>query len=240
MMSEPSELVLSASSLKVWLTCGHRYLLEHVYRVPAPPNMDMAIGTAVHAGVEAAHKGENLPRLNVGLGLAAEIGKMPSVTSNEAQKASDEALAMYEVYRTKIAPDFTPTIIEQSAIVRINSVLFSGQIDAADDQGVHDTKTTATLSKFRPERHRLQMTGYRFLYRAITGHLPRRLLLDVIARNLKWKTVEIEPDEGEFVDVLTLTAQGILEGRYEPTGASSGACNRCPYSTGVCTYARLD
>lgn len=237
-MSEPSELVLSASSLKSWLTCGRKYWYEQVLRVPGAPNMAMAIGTAVHAGIEALHKGENLPRLNVGLGLAAEIGKMsPLPSSEECQQASDDALTMFEMYQEKVAPTFRPTMIERSFVIRVNGTLVSGQIDAADED-VHDTKTTATLSKFRPEKHRLQLNLYRMGFRSITGRNPARLLLDVLARNGRYKQVEIDVDEGEAVDVIALASRAILSGDYEPTGTLNGSCPRCPFSQ-ICEFSEV-
>jgi hypothetical protein len=240
-MTEPVELIVSASSMKEYLTCGYRYLLSSVWRVPGAPNMDMAIGTAVHAGVEALHKALPEPLEATETALLAELDKVRGPDPTSPSRAMNEASDMYRLYAAKIAPTFKPTMIERSFVTRINGYLFAGQIDVADDtDAVRDTKTTASLTKFKPERHRVQMTGYRFGFKSITGRWPTRLLLDVVTRNLKWKTVEIEPDQDEFITSLTLTQRGILGGDYEPTGASSGACARCPYSTGVCRYARLD
>lgn len=233
-------LILSASSTKTYLSCSYRYLLENVFRIPAPPNMAMAIGSAVHAGVEALHKGENLPRLNVGLSIAKDAATMaPVPSSEEMQAASDDALAMYELYKSKVAPTFTPTLVETSFIVSLDGILFSGQIDAADED-VHDTKTTDNLSSFRPSYHGFQMTGYRFGYKFLTGRWPRRLLLDVIARNGRWKQVEITPDPGDFMDALGLVRDGILSETFEPTGVETGACRRCPYFERECSFGRID
>jgi hypothetical protein len=84
------------------------------------------------------------------------------------------------------------------------------------------------------------MSLYRHGYRALTGRWPGRLILDVIARNGRWKQVEVQPDDQEMTTAIALTRTGILKGEFEPTGASTGRCARCPYSTGACTYARLD
>lgn len=239
-MIEPSELVLSASSIGSYLRCSYAYYLGNVLRIPSPPNMDMLAGTGVHSAAEAFHKGEN-PEEALAAAMAEGLASMPGVIPAEAAGAVSNALAMYGVYRDKIAPTFVPIMVEQGFVIRVDGVLASGQIDVTDDQDqVRDTKTTRLLSKFRPDRHRLQLSLYGIAFRALTGRKPRRLLLDVVAKNLRFKTVEIEPDEGEFVDVLTLVAGGIMRSEFEPTGAWSGACNRCPYSTGVCTYARLD
>jgi hypothetical protein len=150
-MNEGAELLLSASSIKTYMDCGYKYLLEHVWRLPAAPNMDMAIGTAVHAGVEAMHKGLD-PR---------EQGELATFSLDREWAGDDmgfteaekEVFGMMVLYRKNIAPTFHPTLIEKDFVIRVDGTLVSGRIDAADED-VHDTKTTANLSKFRPERHR--------------------------------------------------------------------------------------
>jgi hypothetical protein len=240
-VTEPVELIVSASAMKTYLRCGYQYLLDSVWRVPGAPNMDMAIGTAVHAGAEALHKGLPDPHGTTLRALDKEIESMPTPAHKEVLEAIHDAELMYLLYHSGPAATFTPAMVERSFVARINGLLFAGQIDVADtEDAVRDTKTTANLSKFRPERHRVQLTGYRFGFKSITGRWPTRLLLDVVTRNLKWKTVEVQPDEDEFIAALTLTHVGVLNGDYEPTGASSGACARCPYSTGVCRFVRLD
>ena len=51
-------LVLSTSSVTEYLRCHHRYFLGHVYRMRGTQSVPAAIGQAVHAGVEAMHKGQ--------------------------------------------------------------------------------------------------------------------------------------------------------------------------------------
>lgn len=236
-MSEPSELVLSASSLKTWLNCGRRYWYEQVLRLPSAPTMEMTIGTATHAGVEAHHNGQDALEATESA-FGREYEGMDHTGGDDPAAGLHDATAMLALYRENIAPTFHPTIVERDFLVRLNGVLVSGRIDAADDD-VHDTKTTATLSRFRPERHRLQMTLYRHGFRTITGRWPGRLLLDVIARNLRWKTVEVEHDDGELADVLALASRGILGGVYDPTGALNGSCSRCSFWR-ICEFAVTD
>lgn len=238
MNPEPRPLILSASSISEWLRCHYAYLLGSVWRVPAPPNLDMAIGTAVHAGVEALHKGGPDPVGSLQDALIDAMESMPAVPEAEATQGLLDALAMFRLYQDKIAPGFHPTLIEQSFVIDINGVTVSGQIDAADED-VHDTKTTATLSRFRPEKHRFQLSLYRHGYRAITGRWPGRLILDVLARNGRWKQVELQPDDHEVASVLALTSRGILSGDFSPTGALSNRCPRCPFLE-VCQYAVVD
>lgn len=231
-------LILSASSISAYLRCGHAWLMGNIWRVPAAPNMAMAVGTAVHAGVEQFWKGLPDPVGTTQGAFRRELESMPTFDKREGEQGIVDAHNMLKVYFEKIAPTFRPTIVEKAFVMDIQGILVSGQIDAADED-VHDTKTTATLSKFRPERHRLQMTIYKLGYAVLTGRAPRRLLLDVIARNGRWKTVEIEPDVNEFMGVLGLVQTGIMRGEFPPNGALNGSCARCPYLE-ICDYARPD
>ena len=236
-MSEPVELIVSASAMRTYLRCGYQYLLDSVWREPGAPNMDMAVGTATHAGVEALHRGTPEPVQATVEALGVELDKMGLDMVGSPVEALTDATAMLRLYRDKIATTFRAAMIERPFVTRINGMLFAGQIDVADtDDAVRDTKTTANLTKFRPERHRVQLTGYRFGFRSITGRWPSRLLLDVVTRNLKWKTIEVQPDEDEFITSLTLTQRGIRKGEFDPTGAASGACPRCPYSS-ICSFS---
>lgn len=238
-------LVLSASSMKVYLRCSYQYLLSSVWRVPGAPNMAMTIGTATHSGIEALHKGLD-PVEATQTAFWRELASMPEPYEEPPGTALADALTMVEVYREKVLPTFEPDLVEASFVVSIGDVLFSGQIDAADED-VRDLKTTAgkTIngkppSAFKPESHRLQLTGYSLGYQFLTGRKPRRLLLDVLTRRGTYRSFEVAPDYGEFMDVLNLTASGIMKSEFEPTGVSTGACRFCPYYAKECAYGVID
>lgn len=236
-MTEPVELILSASSIRTYLTCGHRYYLSNVLRLPEPGSIAALIGTAVHAGAEAWHKRLPLrPGEATKRSFAAGLGSVPTAEAEGAPDALPEALRAWETYQRHILPLLgEPVLVEADFGLRIDGTLVTGRIDFAD-QDVHDTKTAETPSKVKPEYHRLQLSIYRHGYRALTGRWPGRLLLDIVGRNGRWKQMEVEPDDREMADAVGLTAHGILEGRFDPSGASSGACRWCPYLE-VCSYA---
>ena len=237
-MTGDAPLILSASSIKTWLRCGYQYLLSSVWQVPSAPNMAMIVGTATHAGVEAMHKGL-APVEATERAFRRELASMPEPYEEDPSGALASALAMLEMYQVRVAPTFKPNLVEASFIIAVGGVLFSGQIDAADED-VRDLKTTAALSGFRPESHRLQLTGYSLGYQFLTGRKPRRLLLDILTRNGKYKQAEVQPDVGEFMDVLGLTASAIMSGEFEPTGVSTGACKWCPFYQRECAYGVVD
>lgn len=232
-------LILSKSSMEVYGTCKRQWLYCYVYRIPGAPNLDMAVGTAVHAGAEAHWKGAD-PVEATTAALAHETALIPGLTVDEFQQAVTDAQAMTQTYLAHIVPTFPvpPTIIEQDFLISVDGVLVSGRIDVADGD-VHDTKTTSTPSKVTAERHSLGMTIYRHGYRVLTGKFPGRLVLDVVAKNGRWKVLEVEPDDQGMAEVVGLVAKGINAGDFAPTGAARGACYSCPFQA-ICSYAKLD
>lgn len=236
-MGEPLELILSASSISSYLSCPHRYYLASVLHLPGRQSMAMLMGTAVHAGAEALHKA--LPAGATERSFEAEVASVAPVEGESPAKGLAGALRLYETYRANIAPLLgKPVLVEAAFGMRVDGTLVTGRIDFADTD-VHDTKTTETPSKVRAEYHRLQLSIYRHGYRVLTGRWPGRLILDIVGLNGRFKQLVVDHDDQEMADAIGLTQAGIMEGRFEPSGALSGACRHCPYS-GVCSYAVLD
>jgi CRISPR/Cas system-associated exonuclease Cas4 (RecB family) len=132
-------------------------------------------------------------------------------------------------------------MVERSIKATINGIVFSGVIDSADEttDTVYDLKTHSGRSpSFVPKRHVYQMTGYGILYEHVTGRPAKHLMIDLITRTGKYRPYELQPDRREFVDVLTLTAEGIMDGRFDPNGADANRCRYCPMVR-RCTYARV-
>ena len=231
------ELILSKSSIDVWLDCHRKWMYAYVYRVHGPPSIEQARGQAVHAGVEALLKDKD-PFKALQKAWKAETALMPNADSAEARQALADAHTLLRVYQANIAPLLGTVIaIEKDFLVRVNGILMSGRIDVAD-QDVHDTKTTATPAKVSANSHRLGMTLYRHGYRALTGTWPGRLLLDIVARNGRWKQLEVEPDDAELAEVAGLVAKGVNEGDFAPTGAAKGSCHKCAY-VNICEFANV-
>lgn len=231
-------LVLSKSAVDAFLRCGYAYYLGYVIRLPSPPNLDMAVGTAVHKAAEVHWKASGDPEDALRAALVREVALIPTTTPDEAAQASRDALTMWRTYLMHIAPTFIPTLVEAPFLITIDGQLFSGVIDAADGD-VHDTKTTSTPSKVDPAHHRLGMTAYAHGFRALTGRSPGRLLLDVVAKNGRWAVKEVQPDDQELADVVGLVAQAIGAGRFEPNGALNGSCRGCAF-VDRCSYAKVD
>ena len=237
-MSDPS-LILSASSISFYLKCHYRYLLSNVYRIGGGrPNMAAVLGVAVHAGVEAFWKTPTRPNAALRRAFERELATVPTPFEEEPSVVLAEAERMLGTYIGQVAPTFTPTMVEQKFLITVNGIGVSGTIDAADDD-VRDLKTVSMISKFYPKDHQFQLSLYRLGYKALTGHFPRKLLLDVLPRRgrITYRSYEVEPDMAEVNDVIDVVSTGVMAEDYEPTGATGGACHYCPYR-GICRYAR--
>lgn len=239
----PDELRLSKSAIDLFLSCAYAWYLGHVLRLKAAPTIQMAAGRAVHAGIEAHWKGiteGNGPHGELEKAWVEAIVQVP-FDAILGVNVEDERLAAHKLldtYIAKVAPTFTPTVIEGRFAIRVNGVLVTGAIDAADDESVHDTKSTSTPSKVDPARHGVEMAIYAHGYEALTGRKPKRLVLDVIARNGRTKQVEVTPDDAGMAEVITIVAGRIRAGEFDPSGARTGQCHRCPYAA-QCKFANL-
>jgi hypothetical protein len=176
--------------------------------------------------------------------FARELVQVPAAEIAADPDGLMDAERMLAVYRREVAPTFKPWLVEAPFTAKVNGVILSGTIDGADDD-VRDLKTTAgkTINgrkpRFDPANYDIQMTLYRFGYKALTGRWPRRLLLDVLTRRGTYRQYEREPKNGDALDALGVARDGILRGEFDANGALNGSCFYCPYIE-VCDYAIRD
>lgn len=237
-------LVLSTSSVTEYLRCHHRYFLGHVYRMRGAQSVPAAIGQAVHAGVEAMFRAGPVTAQKA---LQRAWDEESSNVPPEELAADPEALAdarkILAVYQREVAPRFHPTLVEAPFAVKVEGIIISGTIDAADED-VHDTKTTAgkTINGRKPRfdaaNYDLQLALYRLGYKGLTGSWPRRTVLDVLTRRGTYREIEREPSVRDALDVVGVVRDGLARGDFDPTGALSGACNWCPFAA-RCGHAVL-
>ncbi len=230
-------LILSTSSISTYLRCHRAYLYSNVYRVSGPQNLPAILGIAVHAAVETLWKSPRRPESALERSFAAELALVPEPYEEPPAVVLADAKRMYTTYVQKVAPTFTPTLVEEKFSIEVEGVALSGTIDAADDD-IHDLKTTSMISKFSPSSYGLQLNMYRLGYRFLTGSWPRRLLLDVLPRrgNFTYKQYEVPVETQDTLDVIGLVNSGIMEGNFDPTGAINGACRFCAYKE-ICPSA---
>lgn len=233
------EVVLSSTSVSDWLSCGYKYLRRHVWREQGIGNVDAAVGTAVHSGAEHMIRGPLTPEKALSDSLESELASVPDLEPAAREKASTGATRMLDLYREKVISQFNATLVEWPFQFGIEGAIWTGVGDVADEatDEVRDLKTTQPGSSFKPANYRFQVTGQALGYESITGRKPKRVILDVLTPKPTYRMYEIEPDYAEFVDTVGLTRDGILEGKFDPTGPANGACRWCPFKL-ACEYAR--
>lgn len=232
----PDELRLSKSSIDLFEDCDYAWYLGYVLRIKGSPTLQMIRGRAVHAGIEAYWKGEDHVGATV-REFTASVDSIPDADVAAAGEALGDAHRLVGTYVTKIAPTFTPNLVEAKFAIRVNGVLVTGAIDAATETEVHDTKTTSTPSKVDPERHRVEMTLYQWGAQSL-GLSPERLVLDVVGVNGRSKSVEVQPDEAGAAELVGYVADRIGSGVFEPTGARTGQCGRCSFAS-TCKFSTV-
>lgn len=237
------DLILSTSSISAYLRCGYAYYLGYVWRWKGQQNVAAAIGQAVHAGVEALHRGQPAVEA-LRAAFVLEVASVPTAELAADPGALDDALRMLNVYNEEVLPTFHPFLVEAPFSVRVDGVVITGTIDAADED-LRDTKTTAgkTINgrkpNFNPANYDLQLSLYRLGYWGLTGKYPKRLLLDVLTRRGTYRQYEREPQTADAVGTLGIVRDGIVREEYEPNGALNGACNWCSFAA-RCGYAVRD
>jgi len=234
-------LVLSTSSISSYLSCHRKYLFSSVYRISGGQSIAAALGSAVHAGAEAFWKSPLRPQKAMRAVWESQLALVPLPYEEPPEGALADAERMLGTYIGQVAPTFTPTLIEEPFLITVDGVALSGVIDAADPttkEDLHDLKTVSMISKFDPLSYTLQLSLYSLGYRALTGHKPRRLLLDVLPRRGKvtYRQVEVQPEIGELLDVIGVVHDGIMAEDYSPTGATGNACKWCSYKA-ICSYS---
>ena len=235
------EIVLSHSSTAMYWKCHWQWYIRNILQLPERPKLAMALGKAVHAGIEAFHTKPIRPRTELWRVFDAEKVRKEDLDADPL--AIRDGLVMLRTYMLEVSPTTVPTMIERPFTIRVENVLWTGIIDSADEKTdiVDDVKTTSgkTINgrkpSFSPDRYDMQLTGYGEGYRALTGRAAKKLRLIVLKRTGKWQVYEREPRLGEFLDLVRLTRDSIMGRSFEPTGLLNGACQSCQF-TEVCEF----
>lgn len=240
-----NDIAISATSIGRYLECPRQWYYSniiHPRRVAMP--VATALGQAVHSGIEAAFKGEPAEDA-LREAWAKESALVPIEELAADPDALPDALKMLAVYQRDVMPTFRPVHVEKPFAARVYGQLVTGTLDGADDDDVHDTKTTRgkTINgrrpgQFKASRYSLQVTLYACGFKSITGRWPKRLLLDVLTRLGKYRQYELAPDFGELRTSIEVVRDGLERRDFSPTGAAAGHCPMCPYRL-LCPYSTV-
>jgi CRISPR/Cas system-associated exonuclease Cas4 (RecB family) len=248
-MTDP--LVLSASSVREFLTCGLRWEFSYVYGYRPSPSVRQAIGIAAHRAIEVdmVQKVETMQELPTDQVLDAfsdsydteiygwEAGDDPETPP----EGKDSGIRLVEMASEHVLPRIQPMLVEQAVQFKVNGIPYSGVIDAADLNGrIIDWKTTKRRPSAINPLQTLQMTGYALGYRQLSGMAESEVVLHYFVRTKTPQHVPA-PSGGpvnnatvaSFSRVVTEVHRQITRGNFAPNGLANGACGYCPF-TQIC------
>lgn len=247
-------LILSASSVATFLRCGKQWEFAYVWKERRPPTVKQALGIAAHEAydhdlVAKLATGDNLPEDLVLDVFSTSYDKQAlefESPDEDPGKAKDQQVRVVRKYHTELAPLIEPVMVEESFVITVNGLDYSGTLDLASihwiDQErsqvkVRDWKNTAA----KPSdggNYTMGMVGYALGYRALTGDVEDAVQIDYLVRYKKQKPGYFPISSGgpvsraaieSFAQTLREVHDAIMAGRFVPNGLQNNACSWCGY-----------
>lgn len=253
-MSNP--VLLSGSSLNVWVECPREWEYAYLWALERPPSLKMARGTAGHEAVEVAMRhylehGEYPPdekweKTYLAKWKTETVNSKPLNDKPEEQPEAlrDRGLKGVLFYAHEIAPTIVPYATEMPVRFTINGHVWTGTIDllqrlsGAEEPlrvALRDHKFTAKRPE-NPRRYRWPMVGYAIGLRRELDIVEEDVILDHVILNQKPVHFPVstggavtDTDIIEFAQEIENAMAAIGRGSFPPLGRETGACNWCPY-----------
>jgi hypothetical protein len=255
-------LVLSGSSLNVYMECPRQWQYTYLWVKQVPPSYKMALGIAAHEAVEVMFrdwKASGYLPTNTDRWLQAfdaswfEITKDTRPKNNQpAESAEAHRRSGHQVvgfYARQVAPTIEVYAFEEPMAVTINGHTWTGTIDLIDK--MPDGRLRLRDHKFtskKPDgtnRYRRPMIGYYLGATAKYGEIAA-VQVDYVIRGNRdrpptFMPILMEIGQQDILDFATDVEEAVSNinaGRFPPLGRETLACRWCPYRK-VCKYARL-
>ena len=231
------------------------YYFRHVAEVPEPSRAAMALGHAVHRGIEVSFTGmlpggePADPRAAMLDDLEASLPDIPAEGATDEGEAAEggadgdpfdalceEADALLSLYRSKVAANITVRAAEQRTEVAIAGVAFTVVADVITDDGyMHDTK----VSKRRPSEadiaEDLQATAESLAYRHLYGEPEQGVVFDYLLRHKRgpvhvpMPTTRTERDHARLCRIVSGVADAVAREAFYPNPDTKYGCKSCPF-----------
>lgn len=188
---------------------GHRFGCWHQEEI-IPPSAALAVGSAVHVAVEAdlrekVERGVLLPIEQVaatardGFAARAEDGLYLSETEAEDIEhtigtATDQAVALAELYHTEVAPQIDPEAVEEKFVLEMPNypMDLAGKKDVREKNGNIGDVKTAKRSPAKDAAHSMQLGLYALAEKVLRGKYPALVYQDALVKNKQPKAVRVE------------------------------------------------
>lgn len=237
----------SVSKVTTYLLCPAKFKFLYIDGVPEalPTSPEAALGTAVHAGVEAhnlARMGRQAPdpakvvreKLDGELARVApdpETGEMP-----DAGALAAEAAALYAAWEKEIAPAYTPVAVEQRGEITVAGVKFTVVLDTVTDTGeIRDLKTAKRRPSTGDLESNLQATAYAMAFREFYGSDAKSVTFDYLLRHKagpsaeSYSVIRTQKDFDRLARIVEGVTEAAAKGLYYPNPMSKFGCSTCPF-----------
>ena len=261
-LSEPARRTWSISKVHDYLRCSAYYYFRHVAEVPEPGSVALALGHAIHKGIEVSYTGTQadgtaadprkamLADLDAGMPTPmAPSGPVGADGAEEGEGAAeavsfdalaDEATALLGLYRTKVAANIAVRAAEQRTEVLIADTAFTVVADVITQDGfVRDTKVSTRKPSEADIAEDLQATAESLAYRQLYGEPEQGIVFDYLLRHKKgpvhvaMPTTRTERDHARLTRIVAGVAEGVAREAYYPNPDTKYGCKSCPFFT-VC------
>lgn len=229
---------VSASSLKLYLGCSLKYYFKKVLKLPEPTSPSLHLGKAVHAGLQAFHRGrwrgESHDLQAVLLAYETALSEQEETDpvefkAGEREKISDQGKNLLNAYMQSehAAAADIPLGVEvrlEEDFEQLPSPVL-GYMDLVRPGNVPvDFKTCAATPNLELEsfQHELQLTAYQLLIEEATGERVegRELVFLVKTKTPKVIVHRLPPatqgDKDRFWSIAQAAVDGIYHERFHP------------------------
>jgi len=189
---------LSISQIRCYLRCPMEYYFRYIEGIPTPPNGSLALGRAVHKGIEHYFR----QKLNTGEGptLAEVLDAFATSFEQYSQevdwghenlgKSKDDGINLLKLYIQEKAHLVIPKAVECQVMIPLAGTYLIGYVDLITEAG--DVIDHKMLSRTPPEdraEHDIRLTCYALAYLTIYGEIPQSVQLNCLVRNKSLKIV---------------------------------------------------
>ena len=252
-LSDSARRTWSISKVHDYLRCGAYYYFRHVAEVPEPGSIALALGHAVHKGIEVAYTGTlpdgrpaeprramlddleaNLPGTPTEGATTGEDGAAAEDAGLEA--LSEEAATLLGLYRAKVAANVAVRAAEQRTEVDIAGVAFTVVADVITADGfVRDTKVSRRRPSEADIAEDLQATAESLAYRQLYGEPESGIVFDYLLRHkggpvhVPMPTERTERDHARLIRIVAGVAEGVAREAFYPNPDTKYGCRSCPF-----------
>jgi len=228
--------VLSPTQVQAFLSCSAKWWFRYALRLPESRTSALALGTAVHAALEANFRakiesGEDLETTGV-VALFRDAWADEQIQTEFREDEDPEALGkkgeeLVAKYMDEAAPTIRPRAVELDVQGTIGGIRVRGRVDLLDTEGrIVDVKTAARKPTSIPPPYAFQLATYRQITPGASGEAR----IDTL---VKTKTVQLiqqsyvvsGPDLHATACLYSMVQEGIRSGLYFPNRGSM-MCSR--------------